>query len=147
MREEDVPESLLGMKGHDFGDPAHTPAAPAADRRVAIISTAALIHRGDRPFGLGASDYRIIDHDDPRDLLMTHISANFDRSGFVQDHEVVFPKTRLAEAAADGTIGSVAKYHYTFMGATPPQKMQDAALDVARALIDEGTNTALLVPV
>ena len=147
MREEDVPDSLLGMQGHDFGEPAHTPAVAPSERRVAIVSTAALIHRGDRPFGLGAADYRIIDREDPRDLLMTHISANFDRTGFVQDHEVVFPSTGLAEAAEDGTIGSVARYHYTFMGATPPQKMRAAAEDVARALLDEGTNTVLLVPV
>lgn len=147
MRERDVPDSLANRDLPDFGDPAWTPAPAAPDRRVAIVSTAGLIHRGDRPFGLGSADYRIIDGEDDRDLLMTHVSTNFDRSGFVQDHEVVFPIQTLQQAAADGMVGSVARYHYTFMGATGPKQMRPAAIQVSRAMSAEGVNTALLVPV
>ena len=111
------------------------------------MSTAGLIHRGDRPFGLGSADYRVIDRDDPRDLLMTHLSTNFDRSGFVQDHEVVFPLARLGEAAEAGSIGEVARFHYSFMGATPPDRMRDTAEQVAKTMLADGTNVALLVPV
>lgn len=147
MREQDVPEALAQRDLPDFGEPSWTPPPPRDSRRVSIVSTAGLIHRGDRPFGFGSADYRIIDREDDRDLLMTHISTNFDRSGFVQDHEVVFPIKRLEEAAASGAIGSVARYHYTFMGATSPEQMRPAALQVARAMLSEGANVALLVPV
>jgi D-proline reductase (dithiol) PrdB len=117
---------------------------------VAIVSTAGLMQRGDRPFGFGAADYRIIDRDDPADLLMTHISTNFDRSGFLQDHEVVFPLQRLREMADDDDspgLDAVARYHYSFMGATEPEQMQPAARQLARAMLGEGANIALLVPV
>ena len=59
MREEDVPTRLAERDCPDFGDPAWTPPPPAAERRVAIVSTAGLIQRGDRPFSFGAADYRI----------------------------------------------------------------------------------------
>ena len=147
MREQDVPESVANRDLPDFGEPGWTPAPPPEARRVSIVSTAGLIHRGDRPFGLGSADYRIIDREDDRQLLMTHVSTNFDRSGFLQDHEVVFPIQRLVEAAKAGSIGSVARYHYTFMGATNPEQMRPAALQVARAMADEQVNVALLVPV
>ena len=52
---------------------------------------------------------------------MSHISTNFDRTGFQQDINVVFPVDRLRELAARGTIGSVADFHYSFMGATAPE--------------------------
>ncbi len=147
MREADVPAGLAERQCPDFGEPAWVAPPSKAERQVAIVSTAGLIQRGDRPFGLGSADYRIIDRDDPADLLMTHVSTNFDRSGFVQDHEVVFPLQRLVEAAEDNEIGGVARYHFSFMGATNPEQMQGAAEQLARAMTGEGTNIALLVPV
>jgi len=56
---------------------------------VAIVSTAGLHRRGDSVFAPGASDYRIIPGDPaPTDLVMSHVSVNFDRSGFQQDVNV-----------------------------------------------------------
>ena len=79
---------------------------PLARRRVAIVSTAGLHRRGDRPFTFDAGDgYRIIPGDvAANDLVMTHVSANFDRSGFQQDWNVVFPVDRLRELAEEGII-------------------------------------------
>ena len=146
MRDEDVPEHLLKTQCPDLGPtPWVTP--PTVDRQAAIVSTAGLMQRGDRPFGFGAADYRIIDRDNSADLLMTHISTNFDRSGFLQDHEVVFPLQRLQELAEAGQIESVARYHYSFMGATDPELMESPARALAHAMRGEGTNIALLVPV
>lgn len=147
MREQDVPAGLAERKCPDFGEPAWTAPPPQGERRVAIVSTAGLIRRGDRPFGFGSTDYRIIDRDDPADLLMTHVSTNFDRTGFLQDTEVVFPLRRLSEAATAGAIAEVARYHYSFMGASGPEQMQPAAQQLARVMLGEGTNIALLVPV
>lgn len=106
MRGEGVPEGLAGRDLLDFGDPPRVDPKPPSERRVSIGSTAGLIHRGDRSFGLGSADDRVIDRDDERDLLMTHPSTNFDRSGSAQDHEVVLPLQRLREAADDGLIGA-----------------------------------------
>ncbi|PPR60110.1 MAG: hypothetical protein CFH10_01658, partial [Alphaproteobacteria bacterium MarineAlpha4_Bin2] len=69
---------------------------PIAQARVAIVSTAGLQLRGDRPFSVNSADYRIIPSGTPSsDLAMSHISINFDRSGFQQDHNVALPIDRL----------------------------------------------------
>lgn len=147
MREEDVSDGLANLVCPDLGAPPWTVPPAAASRRVAIVSTAGLMQRGDKPFGLGSGDYRIIDADSDADLLMTHISTNFDRSGFVQDHELVFPVERLRELARAQHIGAVARYHYSFMGATDPAAMEPAARQLARTMRGEGSNVALLVPI
>ncbi len=117
-------------------------------RRVAIISTAGLHRRGDRPFEAGAADYRVIPADTPAaELVMSHISANFDRTGFQQDWNVVFPLDRLRELAAEGIIGSVARYHYSFMGATEPATMEAAVRGLARIMTGDQVDAVLLVPV
>jgi len=74
-------------------------APPAVERRVAIISTAGLHRRGDRPFSLGSDDYRVVPGDvKANDLVMSHVSTNFDRTGFQQDLSVIFPLTRNRKA-------------------------------------------------
>jgi len=120
-----------------------------AQRRVAIVSTAGLHHSHDRPFTVGGpADYRIIPGDTgARDLLMSHVSTNFDRIGFQQDWNIVFPLERLRELAAAGIIGSVADFHYSFMGAIDPTLMESAARRVASLLIKDRVNAVLLVPV
>ena len=47
----------------------------------------------------------------------------------------------------NGEIGSVAAWHYSFMGATNPEKMDETGAEVARLLKEDGVNAALLVPV
>ena len=85
---------------------------PIAKARVAIVSTAGLQLRDDRPFSVNSADYRILPSDTPSsDLAMSHISINFDRSGFQKDHNVALPIDRLNEFAAAGKIGSVASIH------------------------------------
>ena len=116
--------------------------------RVGIISTAGLHRRQDRPFAGFEGDYRVIPGDTPaNDLVMTHISTNFDRTGFVQDWNVVFPLDRLRELAREGSIGSVADFHYSFMGATDPSHMARPAQNLAELLKGDGVDAAFLVPV
>jgi D-proline reductase (dithiol) PrdB len=123
-------------------------AKSASQARIAIISTAGLQRRGDRPFSIDSSDYRLLPGDTPAaDLVMSHISANFDRSGFQRDHNVVFPINRLNELAAVGAVGSVASIHYSFMGATHPAKMERMARQLAGLLKQDQVNAVLLVPV
>ena len=119
-----------------------------AERRVVIISTAGLHRRGDRPFQLGEGSYRLIPAETAaRELVMSHVSVNFDRTGFQQDHNVVFPLDRLHELAQDGVIGSVAAFHYAFMGATQPSQMEAAAHALAHLLTQDQVNAVCLVPV
>ena len=119
-----------------------------AQRRVAIISTAGLHRRKDRPFAGMDGDYRVIPGDvSANDLVMTHISTNFDRTGFVQDWNVVFPLDRLHELAQEKFIGSVADFHYSFMGATDPNNMADPAQNLAQLLLGDNVDAAFLVPV
>jgi D-proline reductase (dithiol) PrdB len=117
-------------------------------RRIALISTAGLHMRGDRPFGSMAGDYRIIPMAiRAKELVMTHISTNFDRTGFQQDWNVVFPLDRLRELAQEGIIGSVAAYHYSFMGAADPSAMESSAKRLAGLLKGDQVDAVLLVPV
>jgi D-proline reductase (dithiol) PrdB len=80
------------------------------------------------------------------DLVMSHISTNFDRTGFQQDWNVVFPLDRLRELAAQGIIGSVADFHYSYMGATDPKEMEPTARDLARLLKKDKVDAVLLIP-
>ncbi len=121
---------------------------PVAERRLTMISTAGLARRDDRPFPAGAKDYRAIPADtDPSDILMSHVSVNYDRTGFQQDINVAFPIERLNEMAAVGTIGSIGPSHYSVMGATDPLDLADAARDIAAQMKSDAVDTALLVPV
>jgi D-proline reductase (dithiol) PrdB len=121
---------------------------PLDQRRVAIVSSAGLQRRDDPPFHLGASDYRVVPGDvQGGDLVMSHSSINFDRSGFHEDINVAFPIDRLRELAADGTIGSVADFHYTFMGVTHPEQMKESARVVAGLLKDDNVDSVILTGV
>jgi D-proline reductase (dithiol) PrdB len=115
---------------------------------VAIISTAGLHRQGDRSFTWGSNDYRLIPGDLlASELVMSHVSVNFDRTGFQQDLNVIFPLDRLREVATEGVIGSVAAFHYSFMGATAPQEMELVVRGLAALLKRDGVDAVLLVPV
>jgi D-proline reductase (dithiol) PrdB len=122
---------------------------PLAGRRLAIVTTAGLHVRGDRAFGSGGMDYRVIPGDAAAgDLVMSHMSVNFDRSGFQADWNVAFPLDRLRELARDGIIGAVAGFHYSFMGAVSPITRYEAkARELAGLLKADGVDAVLLTPV
>ncbi len=132
-----------------FGTQPWVEGPPLGERRVAIVSTAGLHRRGDRPFTLDPGDfYRVIPADiEANDLVMTHVSSNFDRAGFQQDWNVVFPIDHLRELAREGVIGSVAAFHYSFMGAHDPMTMEQDARGIAGFLKKDGVDALLLVPV
>ena len=116
--------------------------------RVAIITTAALSTRDDRRFGIGEYDYRVIPGNvQTGDLIMSHVSPNYDRTGFQQDLNTVFPIDRLRELALDQQIDSVADYHYSLMGSTDPRLMESTADTIASMLIRDSVNTLILAPV
>jgi D-proline reductase (dithiol) PrdB len=78
---------------------------------------------------------------------MSHISTNFDRTGFQKDMNMVFPLDRLEELVDQGIIDSLPDYHYSFMGATEPQQLKMAARSLTAVMHKEGVDAVLLVPV
>jgi D-proline reductase (dithiol) PrdB len=141
-------DKLKGLSGFE-GRP-WVAGPPLARRRVAIVTTSGIHRRQDRPFAAGAaaSEYRIIPGSARADeLVMSHLSINFDRTGFQQDINVVFPIDRLRELARDGTVGSVADYHYAFMGAAPIRSLEPQARKMAALLRRDNVDAALLTPV
>jgi D-proline reductase (dithiol) PrdB len=144
----DAAEALRRLPLPEFETTPWSAPPPLKQARVAIVSTAGLHRRDDPVFRPGAGEYRIIPSDvDPADLVMSHVSANFDRSGFQQDVDLVLPVTRLHELAAQGEIGGVSQWHYSFMGATDPVRLEESAREVARLLRGDDVQAALLVPV
>jgi D-proline reductase (dithiol) PrdB len=122
------------------------PALP--QRRVAIVSSAALIRRGDAPFPFGSGECRAVSGSgNPADLLISHVSINFDRAGFQRDINVVFPIDRLRELASEGVIESVADTHYTVMGSSDPAVMIDSADQIAAAFHADKVTAVVLAPV
>ena len=134
---------LTGFDGRPWVQP------PGLARcRVAIVTTAGVHRRGDRPFGPAATDYRIIPGDTKAsELVMSHQSVNFDRTGFQEDYNVAFPIDRLNELAQRGVIGSVADLHYSFMGATQIRQLEPKAQELAGLLRADGADAVLLTPI
>ena len=121
---------------------------PLKSSRLAIVTTAGLQQRDDDVFSVGEGSYRVLPGDvRADDLLMSHISVNFDRSGFQEDANLDFPIDHLRALVTDGTIGSLADYHYSFMGATDPEDMEAPAKSVADMLRKDRVDSVLLTPV
>jgi D-proline reductase (dithiol) PrdB len=151
-RIEDIPQptrdSVLAVPCPAFETTPFVSGPPLAQRRVAIVSSAALIRRGDMPFPFGSAECRFLPASTPLDeILVSHVSINFDRAGFQRDVNVVFPIERLRELAVDGVIGGVADTHYTVMGSTDPVGMVAAADQIAGQLRQERIDSILLSPV
>ncbi len=132
-----------------FADRPWAKGPALAKRRVAIVTTAGIHMRGDQPFGGGGMDYRVIPGDvADTDLVMSHTSVNFDRSGFQQDWNVAFPLDRLKELESEGAIGTIAAFHYSFMGAVwPVTRFEPKARELAALLKKDGVDAVLLSPV
>ena len=121
-----------------------------AQRRVAIVTTAGLHVRSDRPFGAGAAgmDYRVIPGNvASADLVMSHLSVNFDRSGFQADWNVVFPLDRLKELVREKLVGAIAAFHYSFMGASQGHTLEAKARELAGLMKKDSVDAVLLTPV
>ncbi len=146
--EESEREHLLKLPCPTYTSSPYVTGLKVSQARIALISTAGLHRRSDRPFGVGETGYRLIPKDvDAQDLVMSHISTNFDRTGFHMDMNIVFPLDRLRELEEQGLIGSLAEYHYSFMGATSPDQMEQEARQLSAILKKDQVDAVLLVPV
>jgi D-proline reductase (dithiol) PrdB len=150
----DLPEyerdHLTGKNLSPLGPECWTkPEKPLEEMRVAIITTAGLHFRDEEAFDFTDATFRPIPGDaDANNLIMSHSSANFDRSGFAEDVNLVFPIDRFKELAAVGTIGSLAEVHYSFMGAgLMPEAFEGSATQVAGLLKQDQVDAVFLTPV
>src|SRR5207245_8224326 len=125
------------------------PAKPLTACRLAIVTTAGLHRRGDRPFTPGDQTYRVIPSDTPTaDIIQSHTSIGFDRVPTMRDVNISFPIDRLRERVARGQLGGLAPYCYSFMGAQRAAARIESETGPAagRRLAAEGVDVALITP-
>lgn len=155
-RTEDIPEplrtNLTKILCSTFGTTPFNAGPPLRQRKIAIISSAALVRRGQQPFHFGSSEARVVLAAWPAtDILMTHVSIGYDRSGFQRDINTIYPIDRLRELAAEGAIRAVADTNYTVLGSTDPMLDRTATANsadrIAGQLNQEGVDSVLLCPV
>lgn len=154
VRLADIPEyernHLMSKLLPPLGDlPWVVNSKPLSEKRIAIITTAGLNYKEDRSFEFIDAGYRALPSElAANDILMTHTSVNYDRSGFQEDINVVFPVDRLKELEAAGVIGSLASVNYSFMGGGMlPDVYEDSVRDLAKQLRADEVDAALILPV
>ena len=147
--DEVVRGNVDGVEVFDFVGIPRTLVPVLARARVAIVTTAGLRSDGVATWSDGQGFVVLAGAE--RNPTLAHTSPNFDRTGVAIDLNVVFPVDRLAELAAQGTIGSVADRHVAFMGAQPDHNLTTLRLDsgpaAAKLLLDDGVDVVLLTPV
>lgn len=122
---------------------------PLSQRRVAMVTTAGLHGRNDHPFERNQSDfYRVIPGDaQANDLVMSHMAASFDRSGYQRDWNIIFPLDRLREMVDEKIIGSLADFHYSFGTPLSVEESEIAAKEITDLCKKDHVNAILLFPV
>jgi len=121
---------------------------PVSASRVALLSSAALRIAHQEPFNPREDlSYRRVASDPAAgEIIIDHHSG----IGQVpkQDPEIVFPRTALAECVKSGIVGSVAPFHFSFMGGLREHgKIEnELAPAIANDLKQAEVDLALLVP-
>jgi D-proline reductase (dithiol) PrdB len=124
------------------------PAKPLVACRVAIVTTAGLHRRSDKAYGPGEQSYRVLPAGTPSaDIVQSHTSIGFDRVPIMRDLNITFPIDRLRELASRGEL-VMASNNYSIMGALrETAKIEnETGPEIARRLVGEGTDVALITP-
>src|SRR2546428_12642014 len=91
------------------------PARPLAACRLAIVTTAGLHIRGDRPFTPGDQTYRVIPSGTrTADIVQSHTSIGIDRAPILRDLNISFPIDRLRALATRGELRRLAPHRHSF---------------------------------
>jgi D-proline reductase (dithiol) PrdB len=145
---------LKTQRLEDYGPPPWAPLRkPLAECTVALVTTAGVHLRGDKPFNMADQDgdpsYRVIPRGTSQSrLLITH--DYYDHRDADKDVNIVFPLDRLEECTREGEIGGVAPWHYSFMGHIDgrhvPSLSTDTAPQVARQLSQAQAGAVVLTP-
>ena len=137
---------------HD--DAPWTPMAkPLSESKVALVTSAGLHRRTDKPFipsrQGGDTSFRVIPRSSKAgDILQSHSSIGFDHTGIYRDLNVTFPIDRLQELVDQKKIGSLSDDYYSFMGALRDVTgiIEKTGPEVAGLLKAEGVEVVLLTP-
>ncbi len=121
---------------------------PLSESRVALLSSAALRLANQEPF-IPREDFnyrRVPSDPGAGEIIIDHHSG----IGRVPklDPEIVFPRTALANLQRQGVVGSVAPFHFSFMGGLRDHgKIEnELAMGIANDLKQAQVDLALLVP-
>lgn len=126
---------------------------PLKESRVALVTTAGVHQRDQKPFDMDDPDgdptFRVIDVSTPiNDLTITH--DYYDHSDADRDINIVFPIQRIQELKSEGIIGDIAITHYGFMGHIVGRHIQtllnQSAPEVAQRLKRDNVDAVLLIP-
>jgi hypothetical protein len=94
MSDAVIRQSTGAIPVPEFAGTAFTAPPPLERATVAIVTTAGLQRPGEEIWKRGEESFRIFGREE-RDLTSSHLSNNWDRSGFVADLDVVYPIDRL----------------------------------------------------
>ena len=126
---------------------------PLREAVIALVTTAGVHMRSQPPFDMddpnGDPSFRVVPSDvKEEEVVITH--KYYDHSAADKDLNVVLPLHRLKELEAEGMIGGIAPFVYSFMGhidgphvATLVEK---TAPEVARRLKRDGAEAVFLTP-
>lgn len=131
-------------------------AKPLTESRVAMISSAAIALKTDKPFDQegerqnpwwGDPSYRILPNTvTEKDINLYHL--HIDPVHAKQDLNCLLPVQRLNELEQLGEIGSAAPRHYSFMGyiVEPDELLQETTPAIIRDLREDFADVVVLVP-
>lgn len=123
---------------------------PLGKCMVALITTGGLHLKSDEPFDLNISDGDSSFRKIPGDILADdlHIVHKWYNHKFINtDLNCVFPIDRMKEYVENGTIGSLSKEHFSFMGhiyETGP--LLKSSKKLGRILKENGIDIAFITP-
>jgi D-proline reductase (dithiol) PrdB len=138
----------------ESGDIPWTPIKkPLHKSKIALVTTAGIHHVDQKPFSMkdstGDSTYRMIDAETiAEDYVITH--DYYDHRDADKDLNIIFPVTRLKEMTAKGIVGSIARYHFSFMGhikgAHLDSLLEKYAPEMASRFVQDHVDAVLLTP-
>ncbi|MDE2058760.1 MAG: hypothetical protein KGL31_07615 [candidate division NC10 bacterium] len=122
---------------------------PVRECRIALISSGGIYHKSQEPFNPVKNDltFREIPKTaDLADLKISHYSKN---ARDVKDLNTIFPLERFRELGAQGRIGELASFAFTFMGRifTRTRLQKEMAPYLIGRLRDLQVDAVFLVPV
>lgn len=127
---------------------------PLAESRLALVTSAGLVPPGAPPFDEsvrgGDGSWREIPGDVAVEALVEcHRSEAFDHRGIAADRNLAFPLDRLRELVANRRVGELNHRHFSVMGSLTAvgRFMRETAPAIAAALVADGVDAVLLVPV
>jgi D-proline reductase (dithiol) PrdB len=150
----------LFMKGYPFSRYRIDPPVcarlrrPLNESRIALVTTAGLRAPGQEAFDhsikKGDTSFREISNDiEIRNLVESHRSYAFDRTGIRDDINLVFPLNRFHELESKNLIGQLNHRHFSFMGSIvgPRKLIEETAPLVAEMLREDKVDAVFLTPV